>query len=52
MKDEYQIDVPEGVHVEQCQIAVGMYTWPDLKRLPEYDSTGRPVGDRVLIAEH
>lgn len=49
VEDEYSLEVPASVRIEQCRIEVGMYTWPDLRRLPVYSPEGKLVGDRVLI---
>ena len=49
VKDEYQLQVPVGASPGRYQIEVGMYTWPNLKRLEVYGSSGQSIGDRILI---
>lgn len=51
VRDEHELAVPVDAQPGRFRVVVGMYTWPDLKRLEVQDSTGRRLGDRVLLEE-
>jgi hypothetical protein len=48
--DRYAILLPANTPPGQYELRVGMYTWPDLTRLP-VALNGQPAGDYVLLAK-
>lgn len=49
--DPYDLLVPEDTPPGEYVLAVGLYHWPDLSRLPVRDEKGTPLpDDRILLA--
>jgi hypothetical protein len=53
-KDEIVLDsvhviLPPRLRPGEYRIAVGMYQWPSLKRLPVTDASGHPAGEQVVL---
>lgn len=49
--DERTLVVPADFAAERAVLAVGVYTWPSLERLPLHTQTGALPGERLRLAE-
>jgi hypothetical protein len=50
VRDVTTVPVAEGALPEGLRVAVGLYTWPTMDRLPAYDPAGNPWADgRVML---
>ena len=48
--DPYDLPIPSDTPLGEYVVAVGLYRWPDLSRLPVRDGEGAPMpDDRVLL---
>jgi hypothetical protein len=48
--DPYDLPIPSDTPLGEYVVAVGLYRWPDLSRLPVRDGEGAPIpDDRVLL---
>ena len=49
--DTHTLTVPPDAPPGEYELWVGMYTQPDIKRLPVYDAQGNLVGDHVVLGK-
>jgi hypothetical protein len=49
--DTHTLTVPADAPPGEYELWVGMYTQPDIKRLPVYDAQGNLVGDHVVLGK-
>lgn len=49
--DAHVLTVPPDIPAGDYELWVGMYTQPDVRRLPVYDSGGSLMGDHVLLGK-
>ena len=49
--DPHTLTVPPDAPPGEYELWVGMYTQPDIKRLPVYDAQGNLVGDHVVLGK-
>ncbi len=47
--DTHILTIPSDVPPGEYELWAGMYTQPDIKRLPVYDAQGNLVGDHVIL---
>ena len=51
VRDVYTVPIAEATSPAEFKLAVGLYEWPAMDRLPAYDEAGEPWPDgRVLLA--
>jgi hypothetical protein len=46
--DTFTLQVPATATPGRYWLVTGMYTWPDLVRLPVIDSDGQPLSDNLV----
>jgi mannosyltransferase len=51
MADAHVLDIPSDAPPGEYELWAGMYTQPDIKRLPVYDGHGNSVGDHVVLGK-
>ena len=51
LADMHTLTVPPDAPPGEYELWAGMYTWPDIKRLPVYDAQGNLVGDHVVLGK-
>ncbi len=49
IEDSHTLDIPPDTPPGEYELWAGMYTQPDVKRLPVYDAQGNLVGDHVIL---
>jgi hypothetical protein len=49
--DTHVLTIPHDTPPGEYELWAGMYTQPDIKRLPVYDSQGNLVGDHVVLGK-
>jgi hypothetical protein len=47
--DAYALEVPETAPAGEYRIAIGLYEWQTMRRLPVLDDAGQAVGDHVVL---
>jgi len=47
--DTHVLTIPSDTPPGEYELWAGMYTQPDVKRLPVYDPLGNPVGDHIVL---
>jgi hypothetical protein len=47
--DVYALAVPENAPAGEYRIAIGLYEWQTLTRLPVLGDAGQVVGDHVVL---
>jgi hypothetical protein len=51
MADAHTLIVPPDAPPGEYELWAGLYTQPDIKRLPVYDAQGNLVGDHVVLGQ-
>ncbi len=51
IEDIHSLDIPPNTPPGEYEVWTGMYTQPDIKRLPVYDAQGNLVGDHVVLSK-
>jgi hypothetical protein len=51
VRDVHRLVLDSSVPVGEYQLKVGMYRWPDLDRLPVWDSQGVEQADRAFVLQ-
>lgn len=49
--DTHVLAIPPEAPPGEYELWAGMYTQPDIMRLPVYDSQGHPIGDHVVLGK-
>ncbi|MBN1887159.1 MAG: glycosyltransferase family 39 protein [Thermoflexales bacterium] len=49
LADTHVLAVPSDAPPGEYELWAGLYTQPDVKRLPVYDEQGRPAGDHIVL---
>jgi hypothetical protein len=51
VRDVHRLTLDSSVPAGEYQLKVGMYRWPDLERLPVWDSRGVEQADRAFVLQ-
>ncbi len=51
VRDDYALALPRDLAPGEYRIAIGLYAYPSLARLPVWDARGQSAGDHVILAD-